>query len=121
MKSYGSDTIEPQKDGTFLLECPIPKGWIGRRPGTQTSAEHPGTAVRWEEHVLEVLQATPGAHGGMRYRLAPWDGRHAIRVVCGYDAEAEEEHSREQSGRLSGIRKRRITLLLAPLAGLLPA
>ncbi|HTD51952.1 MAG TPA: hypothetical protein VK780_02915 [Thermoanaerobaculia bacterium] len=120
MKAYGSDTVLPQKDGSFLLECPMPKGWIGRKTGTQMSAEHPGTAVRWEDQIFEVVEAAPGQHGGIRYRLAPWEGRHAIRVVAAYDGAAEQARGREQTERRTGIWKRRATILLAPLAGLLP-
>src|SRR5712692_180778 len=120
MKSFGHDTVLPQKDGSFLLDCPMPKGWIGRKTGTQTSAEHPGTAVRWEEQIFEVVEAAPGERGGIRYRLAPWEGRHAIRVVAAYDGAAEEARGLEQTERLTGIWKRRASILLAPLAGLLP-
>jgi hypothetical protein len=120
VKAHGHDTVLPQKDGSFLLECPMPKGWIGRRPGTQMSAEHPGTAVRWEEQIFEVVEAAPGQRGGIRYRLAPWEGRHAIRVVTGYDGASEQARGREQTERLTGIWKRRASILLAPLAGLLP-
>jgi len=120
VKAHGYDTVLPQKDGSFLLECPMPKGWVGRKRGTQTSAEHPGTAVRWEEEIFEVVEAAPGQRGGIRYRLAPWEARHAIRVVAAYDAVAEEARGREQTERLTGIWKRRASILLAPLAGLLP-
>jgi len=120
VKAHGHDTVLPQKDGSFLLECPMPKGWIGRKPGTQMSAEHPGTAVRWEEQIFEVVEAAPGQRGGIRYRLALWEGRHAIRVVAAYDGAAEEARGREQTERLTGIWKRQASILLAPLAGLLP-
>jgi hypothetical protein len=120
VKAHGHDTVLPQKDGSFLLECPMPKGWVGRKTGTQTSAEHPGTAVRWEEQIFEVVEAAPSQRGGIRYRLAPWEGRHAIRVVAAYDGAAEDARGREQTERLTGIWKRRASILLAPLAGLLP-
>jgi hypothetical protein len=121
VKAHGHDRLLPQKDGSFLLDCPMPKGWIGRKTGTQTSAEHPGTAVRWEDQIFEVVEAAPGQLGGIRYRLAPWEGRHAIRVVAAYDKAAEEARGHEQAERLAGIWKRRASILLAPFAGLLPA
>jgi hypothetical protein len=83
-------------------------------------ALHPGTAVRWEDDLWEVVSAEGVAGGGVRYELEPWDDRHAIRVLLPYDETSEAE--READGRDLARRRglRRLALLLAPLAGLLP-
>ena len=114
------DRLGVETGGRLLLDCDAPKGWRGRSPATATSAEHPGTALRWEGDFFEVLEARPLGGEAVRYVLAPWDERHAMRVVESYDAgtEAARELERADVARRSG---RHVTLLLvAPLAGSLP-
>jgi hypothetical protein len=83
-------------------------------------ALHPGTAVRWEDDLWEVVSAEEVAGGGVRYELSPWDDRNAIRLLLPYDetSEAEREADGRDLGRRRGLRW--LALLLAPLAGLLP-
>src|SRR5262245_56167599 len=83
-------------------------------------AEHPGTAVEWDGRVWEVRDAIPAADGSIRYRFAPWEDRHAIRRMERYDAVSEEIREIEHRDRRRDDEKRRLTILLAPLAGLLP-
>jgi hypothetical protein len=83
-------------------------------------AEYPGTAVEWDGRVYEVRDSIPAADGSIRYRLVPWDDRHAIRRVERYDAASEAAHEREQGDRRRDRGKLRLAILLAPLAGLLP-
>ena len=78
---------------------------------------HPGTAVAWEERIFEVRAAEPRPDGGMRYRLAPWEEGQAIRRFERYDAEAERGRETGRRDLASGIRKRRWSIALAPLAG----
>ncbi|HXM79748.1 MAG TPA: hypothetical protein VOA00_10980 [Thermoanaerobaculia bacterium] len=118
--AFGSDRAEPLPDGSIALTCAISKGWSSRRAGAQTSAEHPGTAVRWNDGIFEVLEATALPGGGTRYRLGPWQDRHAIRHIEAYDAPSEAARAAEQSRRASSIWRRRLALLLAPLLGHLP-
>jgi hypothetical protein len=120
-RTFGDDRLELRADGTRALTCPEPKGWHARRPGNQTRAEHPGTAVRWEDALFEVIEATPLFERGVRYVLAPWDDRHAIRVVRDYDESSEAGRRRETAERRSDTGKRRLSIFLAPLAGHLPA
>lgn len=103
-----------------MLTCPLSKGWQPRRLRTATSPEHPGTAVRWAGRVYEVLEAVPDAAGGVTYRLAPWEDRHAIRVIESYDAESEAAREAEQRRRRRAVERRRVAILLAPLLGHLP-
>lgn len=121
LRPFGRDTFETSADGSPILVSPMSKGWVARRWATPTSAEHPGTAVAWHGHVFEVREALLGADGTVRYRLAPWEDRHAIRVVAIYDEESERGRVREQTERHASVRRRGITILLAPLAGHLPA
>jgi hypothetical protein len=85
-----------------------------------TRAEHPGTAVEWDGRVWEVRDAIPAADGSVRYRLAPWEERHAIRRMERYDAVTEEIREVERRDHRRDSEKRRLSILLAPLAGLLP-
>ena len=118
--AFGSDRAEPLPDGSIALTCDVSKGWTCRRAGAQTSAEHPGTAVRWNEGIFEVLEAAALPGGGMRYRLGPWQDRHAIRRIEAYDPSSEAARAAERNRRGSSIRRRRLALLLAPLLGHLP-
>lgn len=83
-------------------------------------AFHPGTAVRWEDALWEVVGARDLPGGGARYDLAPWDDRNAIRVLLPYDDTSEIE--READAR-EVVRRQAagwLTLLLSPVTGLLP-
>jgi hypothetical protein len=116
---YGEDRVEQRPDGRVRLSAPRPKGWAPRRPAGPGLALHPGTAIQWEDGIWEVLSAEETG-GAVRYELAPWDDRHAIRLLLPYDEASE-------AGRAAGARdvgRRRAAggaaLLLAPLVGLLP-
>jgi hypothetical protein len=67
-----------------------------------------------------VRDAIPAADGSIRYRLSPWDDRHAIRRMERYDAVTEEIREIERRDLRRDREKRRLTILLAPLGGLLP-
>lgn len=116
----GADRVETGPDGGIILACPAPKSWTPRAARTLTSSEHPGTAVEWEGLLYEVRDAIPGADGGIRYALAPWEEKHAIRRMERYDAVTEEIREAERRDRRRDFEKRRLSILLAPLAGLLP-
>ncbi len=115
----GSDHLETGPDGSFLLSCAISKGWIARSSRASTRVEHPGTAVRWEEEIFEVVEVLDGGRG-VRYRLEPWDSRHAIRIVETYDDASEASRYREQARRRGAIGRRALSWILAPLFGHLP-
>ena len=107
-------------DGSLILTAAVSKGWTARTARTLTVAEHPGTAVEWDGSVYEVRDAVPDADGSIRYRLRPWDDRHAIRRMERYDAVTEEIREIERRDRRRDLEKRRLSILLAPLAGFLP-
>jgi hypothetical protein len=119
-RTFGSDRAETDAGGSRLLFCGVAKGWLPRKPGTQTSAEHPGSAVRWEAEIFEVVEVAASADGAVRYRLEPWDSRHAIRTLSHYDEVNEQARQSEQARRRASIHWRRLSLLFAPILGHLP-
>ena len=120
LRAFGQDRLEEGEGGEVWLVCPLPKAWLPRRERTLTTAEYPGTAVAWHGGVFEVLRAEPQADGAIRYRLGPWSEGHAIRRMEQYDEASETARGAEQDDRRESIRHRRLSILLAPLAGLLP-
>lgn len=92
--SYGSDRIAASSGGRHVLISASDKGWNPRKQRT------PGTAVNWDGELYEVLEAAPHP-AGMRYVLALWDDREAIRQSSCYDADSEAARAaaREQERR----------------------
>ena len=119
-RPFGGDRVEPAPDGGVWLICGEPTGWTPRRGRAHTPGEFPGTAVRWETEIFEVVEALAGADGTQRYRLEPWPDRHAIRAVQAYDATSRERRSRERAGYRKSVAKRRLAILFAPILGHLP-
>ncbi|HSB64289.1 MAG TPA: hypothetical protein VLJ18_09000 [Thermoanaerobaculia bacterium] len=120
-RPFGRDRLAGAKGGKLLLSCEESKGWRARSDATATSAEHPGTCVRWEDELFEVEDFEPRADGGVTYALRPWDERHAIRVVATYSPETEAARSAEWRDTRRRVGGRAGILLLAPLLGCLPA
>ncbi len=119
--AYGADQARTRANGEIELSCPFAKAWTARSGKTISSAEYPGTAVEWEGRIFEVLGADPMPQGGMLYRLGPWPDNHAIRRLEHYDQVSEELRAADRRDRRADDGKRRLALLLSPLAGLLPA
>lgn len=117
---YGTDRLSERTGGGVVLDCLHPKGWVVRKAKTATSAEHPGTAVRWDGAFWEVVGAESRPQGGVRYELAPWDEQHAFRVVEDYSEEAEKKRAEERRAEALREAERRSLLLLGILAGHLP-
>jgi hypothetical protein len=120
-RALGRDRLEVGTGGRLLLDCDAPKGWRGRSPATPTSAEHPGTAVRWEDQFFEVLEVRSRGGPSVRYVLALWDDRHAMRVVETYAEETEAARRAEGADAARRADRHVAILLVAPLAGSLPA
>ncbi len=119
-RSLGRDRLAGVREGKVFLACEASKGWRARVPSTATSAQFPGTCVRWEEQLFEVEDLEARADGSVTYTLALWDERHAIRAVATYSPETEAARAaggRDASRRVEG---HRVVLLLAPLLGCLP-
>ena len=120
-KPYGFDSVSAGGPDRWLLESPSPKSWTARTPATRTSAEHPGTAVRWDGALYEVVSLSRSPAGKTVYGLAPWGDAHAIRRIEDYDESSEAARSADRADQAERARRRRELLLLAPLAGHLPA
>lgn len=120
-RAYGADQVRTRASGEIELSCPFAKAWTARSGKTLRSAEYPGTAVEWEGRIYEVLGADSTPQGGMLYRLGPWPENHAIRRLEHYDEISEQLRASDRRDRASDDGKRRLALLLSPLAGLLPA
>lgn len=119
-RPFGTDRVEAAGHGRLRILCREPRAWTPRRPATPGMALHPGTAIRWEDDLWEVVGAEEVPGAGVRYELEPWDERHAIRVLLPYDEASEAERAADgrDLARRRGLRW--FALLLAPLAGLLP-
>jgi hypothetical protein len=120
LPAYGLDRAVRLADGIYLLVSPGSKGWTPRLGGSQTKAAHPGAAIRWADRLFEVAAADPQADGGMRYRLEPWDDRHAMRVVHSYDEASEAAREREHTERARSGDWRLLSMIFAPVLGHLP-
>ena len=120
MTPHGSDRVEEGAGGALWLVCASPKGWTARRGATHTSSEYPGTAIRWEAHLYEVVEAITDPDGRVRYRLEHWADRHAVRAIQTYDGENEARRVAEPAGLRKDVSRRRLAILLSPLLGHLP-
>ncbi len=120
-RAYGADQVRTRASGEIELSCPFAKAWTARSGKTLRSAEYPGTAIAWEGRIYEVLGADPTPRGGMLYRLSPWPENHAIRRLEQYDEASENLRAADRRDRRADDGKRRLAIVLAPLAGLLPA
>lgn len=120
-RPFGRDRLAGVRDGKLLLLCEESKGWRARSDATATSAEHPGTCVRWEDELFEVEDLEPRADGSVTYALRPWDERHTIRDIATYSLETEAARSAERRDARRRVEGHTRILLLAPLFGCLPA
>src|SRR5512147_1668900 len=83
-RPLGRDRLEPTTDGTVVLLALRPKPWKGREEVSPRAPAVPGTAVRWDGELFEVLGVEPRASGGWRHVLAPWDDRYIVRNLVEY-------------------------------------
>jgi hypothetical protein len=119
LAAVGSDRIERQP-GELRLICAHSKGWNARRPGAQTRAAHPGTAVSWAGRLFEVVGEDPSPDGGVSYRLAAWPEEQAIRTMEAYDDASERLRAARRAEEVRDSRRLGLSILLAPVAGFLP-
>ena len=88
-RPLGRDRLEPTTDGTVVLLSLRPKPWKGREEVSPRAPLVPGTAVRWDGELFEVLHVEPRASGGWRHVLAHWDDRYLVRSLVEYGEGAE--------------------------------
>jgi hypothetical protein len=120
MHAHGSDRVRRGKGEQWVIFCRHGKGWTARVPRTYTSAEHPGTAILWEEQYFEVVDAQP-VPGGVRYVLEPWRENNAMRLTDAYDAPSENRREAEQRAAVGREKGRKAANLAGILTGHLPA
>ncbi|HEX9160716.1 MAG TPA: hypothetical protein VF980_03340, partial [Thermoanaerobaculia bacterium] len=119
MHAYGPDRLIPGRPPQLILLCPHPKPWTARTPKSIHS-EHPGTAVRWDDGLYEVVAAEPTADG-VRYVLEPWRDEHVIRATDAYDEASEARREKEWQAAIARNRGRKAANLLGIFTGHLPA
>ena len=105
----------------MVLFAAKPKGWRARKPATRSSAEIPGTAVRWEDGLFEVLDVFALPDGEVRYELAPWDVRHSARHAVTYDEAAERRRAAQHRDDRRREDRFALAVVLSPLLGHLPS
>ncbi len=120
MTPFGTDRAETASEGGIWLICRQPKGWHPRRGRSHTSSEYPGTAIRWETELFEVVEAFSHPDGSVRYRLEIWPDRHAVRFIQTYNAASEANRPLVVASRKKSIARRRLAILFSPLLGHLP-
>ncbi|HSB36739.1 MAG TPA: hypothetical protein VLH41_07660, partial [Thermoanaerobaculia bacterium] len=116
-----TDRLEAGPAGRVTLLSTASKGWRARKSATRDSAEIPGTAVRWEEGLFEVLDVLALPDGEVRYELAPWDVRHSARHVVTYDEAAERRRAAEHRHDRRREDRFALAVVLSPLLGYLPS
>jgi hypothetical protein len=121
MRAYGSDRVRPSAGERVVIASRLSKGWVARVGKTLTSAEFPGTAVRWEEQYFEVVEARALEQGGVEYVLEPWLDHHVMRVVEAYDGASEAARIAAYREHLAREKGRKAANALALLTGHLPA
>jgi hypothetical protein len=89
-RPLGRDRLEPTSDETIVLLSLRPKPWAGREEVSPRAPVLPGTAVRWDGGLFEVLRVEPRPGGGWRHVLAPWDERFLVRVLEEYGETGED-------------------------------
>ena len=99
-RPLGRDRLEPTTDGTVVLLSLRPKGWSGRQEVSPRAPVLPGTAVRWEGELYEVLRVEARTGGGVRHVLAPWDDRYLVRNLVEYGAD-EPASLRAEAGSVA--------------------
>jgi len=113
----------PGEPAELWVYSAYPKdNWNARKPGDQTHAEHPGSAIRMGNDLYEIVSAEGTAEAGyeVRYGLKKWEPHHVVRLVLDYSPESQAESAAaylEEAGKRS-LRPR--ILWLFPLAGLAP-
>lgn len=76
--------METTPEGELVLLTRSRRPWTAREEPEGRGLARPGSAVRWDEELFEVVEADGRPQGGFRYLLRPWDDRQLIRSVVDY-------------------------------------
>ncbi|PYQ28288.1 MAG: hypothetical protein DMF56_15865 [Acidobacteria bacterium] len=104
-----------------MLFSRIAKGWTARVPRSHTHAEHPGTAVLWDEQYYEVLNADVMQGGGIRYVLAAWRDDMTFRDFQTYDDASEARIAADWEAAMRQRKHGKLAWFSGMLLGHLPA
>jgi hypothetical protein len=117
------DQIKAAPDGgLYIFSMQEKPGWRPRAAGDQTHAPHPGSAIRYQENLYELMAIQPaeGTPYAYRYLLRPWEDRFVVRQVFPYSEEIARETGRQlQEQRRQHAQNTWVTYWFA-LTGLLP-
>ncbi|MGH9456736.1 MAG: hypothetical protein ACRD2J_03740 [Thermoanaerobaculia bacterium] len=117
--AFGADRVAVAPDGTVVLTSRFQKGWDGPKDNGLVHAAFPGTCVRWNDAMFEVV-AVEALPVGVRYRLRPWDEANVIRTVADYDEASERHRNAERVKESERATFQRLSIPLSILVGNLP-
>ena len=120
LTARGSDRVRVAGD-KIILFARIAKGWIARVPRSHTRSEHPGTAVLWDEHYYEVLNADVMQGGGIRYVLTAWRDDMIFRDFQTYDDAAEARIAADWEAAMRQRKHGKLAWASGMILGHLPA
>src|SRR5436190_1316348 len=120
LRPRGSDRARVAGDKVVLFSR-IAKGWTARVPRSHTHAEHPGTAVLWDEQYYEVLNADVMQGGGIRYVLAAWRDDMTFRDFQTYDDASEARIAADWEAAMRQRKHGKLAWFSGMLLGHLPA
>jgi hypothetical protein len=120
-RAIGNDRLEVLQDGSFELHSTLDKGWKARRDRTRTTAEFPGTPVRWEDEWYEVVSLRRLPDDRRIYVLARWQERHPIRNPSQYDEASERNRHQELARAHTRAEHTKGVLLAGLIIGHIPA
>lgn len=102
------------------IRLPVPHPlFVARRPGAQRRSDHPGTAVRLEGELFEVVRVEQVGTEWV-YLLAPWEESQTIRSIVEWGPEAEQKFLEWARRERSRERRRVVAWGLQALLGFLP-
>jgi len=96
--------------------------WVARKAADFTHVEHPGTAIKIENNLYEIVTIQETAEPGyqLRYGLKKWEPQHTARHVIRYTPQTQAQSAADylEEAHTQALRAR--ILWLFPLAGLAP-
>ena len=113
----GGDPVE------LWVHAALPKEeWLPHSPGDLTHAEYPGSAIKYQDRVYELMCVEESVEGGyaFRYGLRAWDPQYIIRHLVNYTLETQREATAAHQDRTKTQGLRSMILWLFPLAGFAP-
>ena len=97
-------------------------GWVAHSKGNRARVDHPGSAIKYQAKIYELLRVEETSEAGYQYRygLKAWDAQHAIRHLVNYTLESQRDAAAAHWDAEKAERLRNLILWLFPLAGFAP-